>query len=145
MSELIAQPEPLAEACPLCGGQLLIAPHDASVPTYPTCSDVIPVPERWCSACHLSWVGQAGALVRTSTALAQARHEHRRLRQEREHLYRVAEAARQLCLSITFVNLYPTSRKWQANGTDNTLPKLEEATEAWVVWARGRQQEGGKP
>lgn len=72
---------------------------------------------------------------------AQAR-ELAALREERVHLHRVAEAARQLCLSIGSCQLYPTSRKWQANGTDNTLPKLEQATEAWVKWARGRQPEG---
>lgn len=68
--------------------------------------------------------------------LAERDRQLAELAEEREHLYRVAEAARQLCLSITHVNLYPTSKKWQANGTDNTLPKLEEATEAWCEWGR---------
>jgi hypothetical protein len=76
-----------------------------------------------------------------SLADAQAR-ELAALREERAHLHRVAEAARQLCLSITYTQLFPTSRKWQANGTDNSLPKLEEATEEWCKWARGRQPEG---
>lgn len=69
-------------SCPACGGQLLLAPVDASIPTYPVYSEIIPVPERQCAACRLSWVDQAGVLVRTSTALAFAQHENRRLRRE---------------------------------------------------------------
>jgi hypothetical protein len=82
MSETTAAPTPLPATCPACGGTLLLAPHDPSVPTYPTCSDIIPVPEQWCSACRLSWVGEAGRLVRTATALARARHELRRIRRQ---------------------------------------------------------------
>lgn len=78
-----------------------------------------------------------------SLAAANAR-ELAKLREERVYLHRVAEAARQLCLSIGYCQLYPSSRKWQANGTDNTLPKLEAATEEWCKWARDRQQEGGE-
>lgn len=73
---------------------------------------------------------------------AQAR-ELAALREERAHLHRVAEAARQLCLSITSCQFYPTSRKWQANGRENSLPQLQQAVREWGEWARERQQEGG--
>lgn len=82
MIDVTMRPDPSPELCPACGGRLLLAPHDPSVPTYPTCSDVIPVPEMWCAACRLSWVGQGGTLIRTATALAQARHELRYLRRQ---------------------------------------------------------------
>lgn len=83
MIETSMQPDPFPTLCPKCGHRLFLAAPDTTVPSYPTYSEIIPVPELWCPACHLSWTASGGSLVRTGTALAQARHELRQIRRER--------------------------------------------------------------